>query len=798
MYVRSSCETLDEGTVDLQFDQHVLPAWMPEFEHRLRSHLRTWIEHHDKSVTDLISQIGDVAQLLRNRFPESMERERPVNFEANSSPVLNNVLAPPVDADAEAHGCEKDCGDGSNDNTCNSNSATLCVSQEEDAGESLDRALDKIDDVLPKTDAAAQLNDDKKYCHDRVAGMYLVRQMDGDRFGSGLEEEDKVEKVVLPCSAVKDAQPSRSGDPLKPQPLRPVPPARSIALDISPPMVKVVNDTPPAIEDAGRDGAVFVSVHPNVGDNYEDVQFLEITGNVDIDECGEQDRQSETDCSRSFSWNDRSMFCARGTVAPSEQKSIAPRDTLESFPLIRPTSVTSGIESGEGNANHCRKGSVQSNDLTIDDVADFCEESHSRLCEHRESLRASRRRRTVRLKSPGHSSTQGREGGRKVREWLQSLEVMEENDYIRRAIASRPFDCVCGFVLLFNAVLMGVSTEWLITHENEALWMDVAEGFCSGFYIFEIGCRFYLSGRRYFTNRDRYWNLFDVFCAASSVADFFGSKVLALQGLRFLKMLRSVRIFRVLQLFHELAMFGTMFAGAFKILFWATIMVAVILYFFAIWFTQATVTLQATSTTVKADATAMFGSLSASCLSLIEATLDGRSWSVFVDVLRHYDPFVPPVFWIYIVFMRLAILNVITGVFVDQAVAAAQADRELVVMQELGATERSRGELRELFKMIDRDGSESVTIDELELFFLDERIRAYFSALGVRVDDMKLLLSILDIDNSGKVDCDEFVEGCSRMKGLALRVDMASILRSLRQLQNSIDKVSCQCKVERR
>eukprot|EP00927_Polykrikos_kofoidii_P071363 TRINITY_DN6762_c0_g1_i1.p1 TRINITY_DN6762_c0_g1~~TRINITY_DN6762_c0_g1_i1.p1 ORF type:complete len:928 (-),score=157.14 TRINITY_DN6762_c0_g1_i1:189-2888(-) len=395
--------------------------------------------------------------------------------------------------------------------------------------------------------------------------------------------------------------------------------------------------------------------------------------------------------------------------------------------------------------------------------------------------------------TPSSRDRKGRpegKGNRKAREWLETAIDKEGRSLVEAVVCSNRFDFCCGGVILINAGLIGISTQWRVNHDEEPVFMGLAERLCSVFFFCELCLRAYVSGRSYFVNRDRYWNVFDILLVCLSVVDLLGAETSGYVTLKALKMLRIVRIFRVFRFFQEMAIFGTMIGGALRTLVWAWAMVTIILYFFAIWFTQAVLNLQPDNMPLHSQKNAeeMFGTLPRSILSLIQAMLDGRSWGVFADALNFYGAYVAPVFYLYVIFIRLAILNIITGVFVDQAVAAAQADRELVVMNELVASERYRGELQELFTMIDADGSRTVSLEELEYFFSDDRMVAYFSALGMRAEDMTLLFTLLDVDGSGQVDFEEFVEGCLRLKGTALRVDVAFILRSIKQLQYVVNR----------
>merc|ERR1719229_255514 len=79
---------------------------------------------------------------------------------------------------------------------------------------------------------------------------------------------------------------------------------------------------------------------------------------------------------------------------------------------------------------------------------------------------------------------------------------------------------------------------------------------------------------------------------------------------------------------------------------------------------------------------------------MFQAISGGLDWAVILDPLMlHISPWSAVVFTIYVAFAMLAMLNVVTGVFVESVLKSARADkdnflinnaRELFLMQEGG------------------------------------------------------------------------------------------------------------------
>merc|ERR1719343_1748899 len=84
--------------------------------------------------------------------------------------------------------------------------------------------------------------------------------------------------------------------------------------------------------------------------------------------------------------------------------------------------------------------------------------------------------------------------------------------------------------------------------------------------------------------------------------------------------------------------------------------------------------------------------------------------------------------------------------------------------------------LREVFKEIDTDSSNSITLSEMEHFLTDPSLMMYLEAMEIQPDDARTLFRLLDKDESGCVSIDEFCQGCLRLKGDAKSFDIHCII----------------------
>merc|ERR1719482_528800 len=124
----------------------------------------------------------------------------------------------------------------------------------------------------------------------------------------------------------------------------------------------------------------------------------------------------------------------------------------------------------------------------------------------------------------------------------------------------------------------------------------------------------------------------------------------------------------------------------------------------------------------------------------------------------------------------MAVLNVMTGIFVEGATKAALNDRNTVIQDELSRRKSYVNDVKTIFMEADVDHSGKVSWEEFENHLQDERVRAFFSSLEIDIAEACGLFRLLDVDGNGDITAEEFISGCLRLKGSSKNVDMATLL----------------------
>merc|ERR1719487_178838 len=169
-------------------------------------------------------------------------------------------------------------------------------------------------------------------------------------------------------------------------------------------------------------------------------------------------------------------------------------------------------------------------------------------------------------------------------------------------------------------------------------------------------------------------------------SDGSGTNVTWMRLLRLLKMLKMLRIIRVMKAFRELRVILFAIINSGRSLFWTLLMFALIFYIFGLCFLQGVTSWleddlkndNIISGYWKSQADSLFGSVAGSMLTLYMCIMGGIEWHDVSQLLLKVGPVYNYLFIFYITFLTFAVLNVVTGLFVDRLMSTARADTTAV------------------------------------------------------------------------------------------------------------------------
>mmetsp|Transcript_22824 Transcript_22824/g.52850 ORF Transcript_22824/g.52850 Transcript_22824/m.52850 type:complete len:570 (-) Transcript_22824:77-1786(-) len=378
-------------------------------------------------------------------------------------------------------------------------------------------------------------------------------------------------------------------------------------------------------------------------------------------------------------------------------------------------------------------------------------------------------------------------------------------------LASQTSHIFFGLVVVSNSVYLGVQLEIQAVRRDYASDPSfmVAHVIYAVLFTVEVCLHLVADGiRGFLCSEDWAWNWLDVFVVTSSWVELIvdlsnpgdttsraNSNLRLMRLLRVGRLFRVVRIIRVVKFFRSLRTLVHSLVGTLKSLFWAFILLFLIIYIFGILFTDAVLDfviesqnsdLPLPTNGVGEDVAYYFGTLYSSTNTLFRTVTNGVTWKNPAELLAQVplgDLWVQ-LYHFYVAFCTFAVLNVLTGVFCNSAIKAAESDHEMVVQSLVQTRQELKDQVASLFYQIDERGQGQLTFTDFEKLFQDEAVKAFFESLQIGAVDAWTLFMTLDVDGDHTISVDEFTERCLQLHGPARSAD----LYALRQTSAKISK----------
>jgi len=347
---------------------------------------------------------------------------------------------------------------------------------------------------------------------------------------------------------------------------------------------------------------------------------------------------------------------------------------------------------------------------------------------------------------------------------------------ITKLVHSRPFGITVNVMIFINVLVIAVEAENAISRAREGLepsliflFSDLA--FCC-FFTTEIVLR--ISGDRilFFIGADSKWNIMDasfvgmdimnqVFLLALQGVDisFMSSFRTGVKMIRLCRTARALRMFRIVRnstrarlLFEETIACASM--G-----FWLICVLSVALVFFGLFFMQASADVllgEDYSHELQNRVLSIFATGPEAVFSLFELAAGGEPWSATFKTLMEVDSMYGILFVLFVFFIMILFMNVVTGVFVDSALKRAKRHEV-----------ENKYDEAEMFKCMLKK-AELMNVDSLvsKTEFLEFLKTPYgtdqLTALGLETAEALGIYELLDKDGKHNVNIDVLAGGCAR------------------------------------
>lgn len=234
-------------------------------------------------------------------------------------------------------------------------------------------------------------------------------------------------------------------------------------------------------------------------------------------------------------------------------------------------------------------------------------------------------------------------------------------------------------------------------------------------------------------------------------------------------------------------------------------MLATIFYIFGLVFVQgAAQHLSEVGADMDSDARSRLegtvGSVQAAMLTLYMSTTGGDDWTTFYATIQQTGALYGSIFLFFIAFGQIALLNILTGIFVESAMKLAQPDRDTLAFEHSKHELAEADELRHLCEELQSDMPGTMKAVEVarHMRSRESKLRAYLSMLGLRVNDSAHISALLAVSSpavcnaGGKpsgpaedIEVNAFVEVCMRLKGFASGVDVQCLALETKALRRT-------------
>jgi len=388
--------------------------------------------------------------------------------------------------------------------------------------------------------------------------------------------------------------------------------------------------------------------------------------------------------------------------------------------------------------------------------------------------------------------------------------------FITRMVTHPAFDLFFSLVVLTNSAYIGVEVQYSMQDLSQAgqVVFDIIGSTYTVAFTLELVLRIWGYGcRDFFCKEDWAWSILDVFVVATSLSELVLiilavvnqsdgeslSGITSLKAFRIIRMtrlLKTVRLMRIFRFVLALRMLITSILHTLKSLFWALVLLLLIVYVFAVLFVQAVHEYRSdflSSLTVEENDALerYFDSLASTMITLFMSIANGVSWENVLYPLMKISPFWVLCFLFFVSFTYFAVLNVITAVFCESAIESAQQDQFTLVQSILADKENHLEKVRELFVRLGATSATgSITFQMLEESINSDAVHEYFQSLGLDIWDAWTFFRLLDADGGGEVEVEEFLMGCLRLRGPATAIDMGKVIRDQNWLVQTVGRFS--------
>eukprot|EP00404_Azadinium_spinosum_P030869 CAMPEP_0180564782 /NCGR_PEP_ID=MMETSP1037_2-20121125/5193_1 /TAXON_ID=632150 /ORGANISM="Azadinium spinosum, Strain 3D9" /LENGTH=548 /DNA_ID=CAMNT_0022581703 /DNA_START=1 /DNA_END=1647 /DNA_ORIENTATION=- len=382
-------------------------------------------------------------------------------------------------------------------------------------------------------------------------------------------------------------------------------------------------------------------------------------------------------------------------------------------------------------------------------------------------------------------------------DWWLALQEPKRVGLFAKFVQSNLFETISVCVIIMNSAFVTYTTDREVNHmgEQNSTTSCIEMSFLT-YYVLELVAKMWVHRWHFFCNNEMQWNIFDFFLVMLAMYDWIWTKATESSGstnltfmrvIRILKITKALRMVKLINFFSKLRLILNSLLGSFSSLMWSIVMLGLIFFMFALVFVQGVTPVLMDPTLdheKEEEVREHFGSVSNAIFTLFQTTFGGDDWGNFYVSIREAGHFYSALFVFFVAFIQIALVNVLTGVFVDNAMKLAQPDHDALALEMRKTEVGDAQQLRQL--IVDMDSGKDGKISKAD--FADsmkkDKLRAQLAVLGLDIKNTQIFFDlIVESSKNEEVDIDEFITHCMRLKGTASSFDMQTLVFATKLIQ---------------
>jgi len=357
---------------------------------------------------------------------------------------------------------------------------------------------------------------------------------------------------------------------------------------------------------------------------------------------------------------------------------------------------------------------------------------------------------------------------------------------IEKFIYGSYFESAVLSLVFVNAVAIGWQTELMSSQrlERTPVEFEILEYCLLVFFTFEVVMKVMVNWRVYFRGRDYIFNIFDTLLVTWDLCNLFLERLMSESGtenmsrLRLIRLVRLIRIMRsvrIMKMVGEVRAVIAAIAHSLKPLLGGVFFLTLCSYVMGIFFTAVALPYRLDKDKTSVELEKHYKSLFTCMLYMFQSLTGGIDWNDMVaPLIEDVSPFVGLMYCGYVIFCLLAVMNVITGSFVSTAMRAVKEDQDTYTILHL----------EHIFDMLDEAKTGVIDREAFKSHLETSDMQELFRSIDLDPSEADCVFKLLDMDNTGFLDCSAFLNGCLRLRGSAKALDLLLLLReTTRQYQ---------------